>query len=116
MLSVINAAQAAAAAVDTRKPGANRGTNSDPTAKFNSAPPPTIQYTADAALAMAANAVDDNSGKASSSAMVVQPGSLEKAKAVFQKQVTMTDEDKKRSEVRGGALSDQKGVLRASST
>ena len=63
MLSAINAAQAAAAAVDTRKPGASRGAAADPSAKFNSAPPPTMQYTADAALAMAANAVDDISGK-----------------------------------------------------
>ena len=35
----------------------------EPPPKFNSAPPPTLQYTADVALALAANAVDDGSGK-----------------------------------------------------
>ena len=62
LASVLSAAQAAAAAVSA-KPRGTGGAADGPPAKFNSAPPPTIQYNADVALALAANTVDDNSGK-----------------------------------------------------
>ena len=44
-----------------------------------------------------------------SAAIVVQPGSLDKAKAVFQKQVSMSEEDKKRSQVRGSRMAARPG-------
>jgi len=46
-----------------------------------------------------------------SAAIVVQPGSLDKAKAVFQKQVSMSEEDKKRSQVRGSRMAARPGGM-----
>ncbi|GAX78377.1 hypothetical protein CEUSTIGMA_g5819.t1 [Chlamydomonas eustigma] len=109
--TIPNAAAAAAAAAATAaalsRPRTNRFSvmststkegGDTPALKYNSAPPPILQYNADVALALAANAVDASTGK-DSSALIVQPASLEKAKAVFNKPTVQISEDgKKRSE------------------
>lgn len=95
-------AGAAAAGGAAAQRGSTRFDEEGKPKKYNSAPPPTLQYTTDVALALAANAVEDTSGKGPSAAVVIQPASptrAEKAKAVFSKPINLTEEDKKRSEV-----------------